>query len=145
MTFDPENIVVRLCAEGMSSEGLGQPEEAKALFEKAWTEAHTDFEKFIAAHYLARHQNDTNGKLRWDETALEFALKINSDSIKAFYPSLYLNIGKCHEDLNAFDRAMDYYNQASAHLDFLTEDGYGKMIRAGVLAGIERIQIQSKK
>ena len=144
MTFDPENTVIKLCSQGMMSEGLGQVEEAKALFEKAWTEADTDFEKFIAAHYLARIQRDTNGKLRWDETALEMALKIDSVSIKAYYPSLYLNIGKCHEDLNAFDRARMNYDQAFTNLEFLPEDGYGKMIRAGVLAARERIQSQTK-
>jgi tetratricopeptide (TPR) repeat protein len=139
MIFDPENNVVKLCAEGMASEGLGQMEKAKLLFEQAWKEAHTDFEKFTAAHFVARHQSDTTGKLKWDETSLEMALRINHDNIKASYPSLYLNIAKCHEDLKAFSQAEWYYKQAYANLEFLPDDGYGKMIRSGVLAGIERM------
>jgi rifampin ADP-ribosylating transferase len=142
MTFDPENNIVKLCAEGMASEGFGQMEKAKSLFEKAWNEAANDFEKFTAAHFVARHQQDVNGKLFWDETALEMALKINHDSIKPSYPSLYLNIAKCHEDVEAFTEAEIYYELAFSHLDFLPDDGYGNMIRSGVLAGKERIQKQ---
>ncbi len=126
----------------MVSEGLGQMEKAKSLFEQAWNEAYTDFEKFIAAHFVARHQQDTIGKLKWDKTALEWVLKINQESVKASYPSLYLNIGKCYEDLKAFSQAEWYYEQAYAHLDYLPDDGYGNMIRSGVLAGLERIEKQ---
>ena len=126
----------------MVSEGLGQMEKAKSLFEQAWNEAYTDIEKFVAAHFVARHQQDTVGKLKWDETALEWALKIGHESVNASYPSLYLNIGKCHEDLKAFNRAEWYYEQAHAHLDFLPDDGYGNMIRSGVLAGLGRIKKQ---
>jgi rifampin ADP-ribosylating transferase len=125
----------------MASEGLGQMEKAKSFFEKAWNEAETDFEKFTAAHFVARHQQDTIGKLSWDETALGIALKIHHDSIKPSYPSLYLNIAKCHEDLGAFTEAGIYYELAFSHLDFLPDDGYGHMIRSGVLAGMERMQI----
>ena len=28
------------------------------------------------------------------------AMKVNDEGIKPSYPSLYLNIGKCYEDLN---------------------------------------------
>jgi rifampin ADP-ribosylating transferase len=126
----------------MASEGLGQMEKAKSLFEKAWNEANTDFEKFTAAHFVARHQPDTGGKLLWDETALEMALRIDHESIKPSYPSLYLNIAKCHEDLCAFAEAGIYYELAFSHLDFLPDDGYGHMIRSGVLTGMERIQKQ---
>ena len=57
------------------------------------------FEKFISAHYVARHQENIQDKLKWDETALNLALKINDKNIKGALPSLYLNIAKCHEDL----------------------------------------------
>lgn len=140
MTFDPENNVVKLCAEGMASEGRGQLQRAKSLFEQAWNEAHTDFEKFTAAHFVARHQPDALGKLQWDESALEMALKINDENIKGSYPSLYLNIAKGHEDLGQFGRAEVFYKLAIDHLDFLPDDGYGNMIRSGVLAGIKRIE-----
>src|SRR5277367_5389907 len=100
MHFDPDNKIVKLCAEGMMAEGRGQMEAAKALFLQAWHESESDFEKFTAAHFVARHQENVSDKLKWDELALEMAKKIKDESIKSSYPSLYLNIGKCYEDLH---------------------------------------------
>jgi hypothetical protein len=57
MQFDPNNNIVKLCTQGMSLEGEGKKEEALKLFQQAWDEATHDFEKFTAAHYVARHQN----------------------------------------------------------------------------------------
>ena len=124
----------------MAAEGQGQMVKAKALFELAWNKAGTDFEKFTAAHFVARHQDDVSGKLKWDETALEMAVKMNDENMNPSYPSLYLNIGKCYEDLNSFEQAGEYYLRAHAFLEFLPDDGYGRMIKSGVLAGMERIE-----
>ncbi len=137
MQFDSDNTIVKLCAEGMNLEGEGKPLEASLLFKKAWNEAATDFEKFIAAHYVARHQNSINDKLKWDELALHFAL--NAPDSKGAYPSLYLNIGKCYEDLKDFTNARKNYQLALSFSDSLHDDGYGKMIKGGILSGIERI------
>lgn len=139
MLFDPNNPVVKLCARGMDLEGEGKPEEAYQLFQKAWNESSGDFEKFIAAHYIARQQKSTADKLTWDKTALDLALKINDDSMKANYPSLYLNIGKCYEDLNDFEKARENYQSALSFSDYLPNDGYGKMIKSGIENGIERV------
>jgi tetratricopeptide (TPR) repeat protein len=145
LIFDPENNIVKLCAEGMASEGMGQIEKAKSLFDMAWAGAETNLEKFIAAHYLARHQQNTIGKLQWDKTALEMALKVNQDEIKLSYSSLYLNIARCFEDLDQFENAKINYEMAYIHLEFLAEDGYGTMIKSGVLAGRERMQNKLKR
>jgi tetratricopeptide (TPR) repeat protein len=140
MIFDPNNKIVKLCAEGMSAEGLGEMEKAGNLFLRAWEESESDFEKFTAAHFVARHQADVSAKLKWDEIALDMASRINDESIKSSYPSLYLNIGKCYEDLNDFDRARENYRIADSFLDFLSDDGYGKMIKSGVVSGLERVK-----
>lgn len=58
MQFDPNNHVVKPCANGMDKEGQGKLEEASSLFFQAWNEATNDFEKFTAAHYVARHQKN---------------------------------------------------------------------------------------
>src|SRR5258708_11181575 len=92
MEFEPNNNVVNLCAQGMDMEEKGKPDEASKLFLQAWSEATNDFEKFTAAHYVARHQKSTADKLNWDDTALQLALKINNDTVKGAFPSLYLNI-----------------------------------------------------
>ena len=87
MQFDPNNNVIQLCAKGMDMEANQNPSEAQALFLQAWNEAASDFEKFTAAHYVARHQKSVEDKLKWDETALTFALKIEDDTMTANYPS----------------------------------------------------------
>ncbi len=139
MEFDPNNHIVKLCALGMDMEGQGKLEEASKLFLKAWDEATNDFEKFTAAHYVARHQKSAADKLKWDETALQWALKINDDTIKGTFPSLYLNVAKCYEDLNDPDNAKRNYELALSFTNFLPDDGYGNMIKGGITNGMKRV------
>ncbi|MBX3052526.1 MAG: NAD(+)--rifampin ADP-ribosyltransferase [Caldilineaceae bacterium] len=105
MEFNPNNNVVKLCLQGMGMEERGQPEEAHNLFLQAWNEATDDAEKFISAHYVARHQKDVSGRLRWLETALQCALRIDDDTVRSAFPSLYANIAQCYEDLGEPDKA----------------------------------------
>lgn len=139
MQFDPNNNVVKLCAQGMEMEGQGKPEEAKMLFMQAWNQAANDFEKFTAAHYVARHQRTVADKLTWDETALELALQINNNTVKSVFPSLYLNIAKCYEDMDDHDNARKNLDLALSFADRLPNDGYGNMIKAGIINGIKRL------
>lgn len=141
MQFDPENHIVKLCAQGMDLEGRGKKEEALELFQRAWNESANDLEQFIAAHYIARHQPGVKDKLKWDEVALSFALKVKGNNIEAVYPSLYLNIGKCYEDMKEWDKAKENYQLALSFAHYLSEDGYGKMIRSGIENGIGRTGI----
>lgn len=137
--MDKDNKIVKLCAEGMAQEGQGCNNEALRLFKKAWDEASNDFEKFISAHYVARHQENIQDKLKWDQTALQLALKINDDTVRGAYPSLYLNIAKGFEDLGDITNARKNYLLAQSFSFLLPEDGYGKMIKGGILSGIERV------
>lgn len=105
MDFNPSNHVIRLCVQGTDREGEGMPEEASRLFLQAWTEATNDFEKFIAAHFVARNQANVADKLKWLETALQFALKVNDESVRGAFPSLYSNIAKCYEASGDDDNA----------------------------------------
>ena len=123
MEFDPNNHVVKLCLQGMDMEEKGKPEDASELFLQAWNESTTDFEKFIATHYVARHQKNVSDKLKWLETALQFALKINNDSVKSAFPSLYLNIANCYEDLNNPDKAKKNYELATSFKDKPSDKG----------------------
>ena len=139
MEFNQDNKVVQLCAAGMELEGQGKLAEAINRFEEAWNFTSTDFEKFIAAHYMARHQKSISDKLNWDKTALRHALNINDDSIKETLPSLYLNIGKCYEDLNDFENAKSNYKAAFSFSTYLPDNGYGNMIKAGINKALGRI------
>ena len=142
MEFDPNNNVVKLCLQGMDFEGKSKPEEAIRLFLQAWNEATTEFEKYIAAHYVTRHQKSVPDKLRWAETTLQFALKINSPTVNGVFPSLYLNIAQCYEDLGDLASAKKNYELAASFKDKLSDSGpfyhgtradlqVGDMLRAG--------------
>jgi len=105
MEFNPNNNVIKLCIEGMAMEEKGKAEEASKLFLQAWNKATNEFEKFTAAYYVARHQENASDKLKWFETALQSALRINDVSVAGAYPSLYSNIAKCYEELGDLDNA----------------------------------------
>jgi hypothetical protein len=105
MEFSPNNAIVKLCLQGMFLEESGKPEEAYTVFLQAWNEATNDFEKFLGAYYLARHQKTVSDQLKWLETTLQFALKINDDTITAALPSLYSGIAKCYEETGDADKA----------------------------------------
>lgn len=123
MEFNPGNHVVQLCLQGMGMEDKGQPEEASQLFLQAWNESTNDFEKFMAAHYVARHQKNVSDKLQWLETALQRALKINNDTVQSALPALYSNIAKCYEDLNDPDQANQHYALATSLKDKPSDKG----------------------
>jgi hypothetical protein len=139
MQFDTNNNIVKLCAQGMMLEGEGKPGEAYEIFLQAWNGSTNDLEKFTSAHYVARHQKTISDKLHWDETALNFALRINDESMKTNYPSLYLNIAKCYEDLNDHINSEKNYQLAFSFANLLPDDGYGKMIKQGIENGMKRI------
>lgn len=98
------------------------------------------FEKFTAAHYVARHQISVEAKLKWDEIALHLALKSNDENVKGALPSLYLNIAKDYEDLDDFDNARKNYQVALSFTNLLPDNGYGNMIKVGIKNGIERVK-----
>jgi tetratricopeptide (TPR) repeat protein len=123
MEFNPNNNIVKLCLQGMGMEEKGKPEAASKLFLQAWSEATSDFEKFISAHYVARHQKNVSDKLKWLETALQFGLKINNDSVKSAFPALYSNIAKCYEDLRNPDKAKKNYELATSFNDKPSDKG----------------------
>ena len=123
MEFDPKNPVIRRCLQAMAVEEAGKPAEAKELFTQAWNEAANDSEKFITAHYLARHQESVSAKLDWLETALHFALKINDATVQSAFPSLYSNIAKCHDALNAPEKAKENSALATSSQENFSDKG----------------------
>ena len=123
MEFDPNNNVVKLCIQGMNMEEKDRPEEASGLFLEAWNEAGSDFEKYLAAYYVARHQDDVHDRLKWLETSLKFALKINDVTVKSAFPSLYSKIAECCEDLNDSDNAKKNRELANSFTENLPDSG----------------------
>jgi len=115
MEFSPFNNIVKLCLQGMEKEEQGKPEEAGKIFLQSWDEATNDFERFLAAHYVARQQKSVSDKLKWLETSLAFALKVNDNTVKSAFPSLYLNIAKCYAALNDNSKAKEYADLANSY------------------------------
>jgi tetratricopeptide (TPR) repeat protein len=138
MQFDPNNKVVKLCAEGMQAEAEGKIEHAHSLFRQAWDIAENDFEAFTAAHYLARNQKDPKDVLKWNLESLARANKIADESMNASYPSLYLNIGKSYEQLNDVKEANKNYQFAADYSSFLPPGKYSDMIKSGIATALTR-------
>lgn len=108
MEFSPNNNIVKLCVRGMAMEAKGDHAEAGKIFLQAWNEAINDFEKYLAAYYLARQQTDVSAKLKWFETALRLASKTDNHSTNSALPSIYSNIARCYESLNDVASAEKY-------------------------------------
>jgi hypothetical protein len=111
--MDIENPVVSLCIAGTQAEFQNKIDEAKMFYEQAWQIHTNDYEACIAAHYMARFQQDPAIEFNWNLKALEHAQACKDDRVTPFLPSLYLNMGKSHERLGDLALAQVYYNQAS--------------------------------
>jgi tetratricopeptide (TPR) repeat protein len=136
--IDPDNPIVRLCAEGMQLEQARRVDEARTMFDRAWNEARDDFEACIAEHFVARLESDPARSLAWNEEALKRANAVADDRVSGFMPSLYLNLGYAHERLGAMDQARAFYRRASDELGTLPPGPYAEVVRSGVQRGIER-------
>ena len=123
MEFSPFNPNVKLCIQGMELEEKDQRAEAAGIFQQAWEDAGNDFEKFLAAHYLARHQASVANELNWLETALQFATKLNSDAANSALPALHQKIARCYEALGDSARANEHASLSLSHQSNPTDKG----------------------
>lgn len=113
--FNPKNKIIRLCMLGMGMEDQGNSEQASELFLQAWNEAVNDFERFIAAYHIAKHEKDVLDRLKWMETSLQYAIKSNDDSVKSAFPAIYLSISKCYEELGDSNKAKTNYELSNSY------------------------------
>ena len=123
MEFNPNNTVIQLCMQGMGLEDNDKPEQAAGLFLQAWKEATNDFEKFIAAWYLARVQRNIADRLKWYETALQLALNVNNESVRGAFPSLHSNLAKCYRELGDLDNEAKYNELVMASSSQPSDEG----------------------
>lgn len=114
MEVDPKNPVIQLCIAGTEAEFRGELDKARDLYQQAWESAQDDHEACIAAHYVARFQDDPVERLRWNEIALIRANAASYEQVREFYPSLFLNIGHSYELLGDKEEAQRYYTRAAA-------------------------------
>jgi hypothetical protein len=140
--LDPARPVVRLCAEGVEAELAGRDAEARCLYDEAWEARVDDLDACIAAHYVARYQPTLDGALAWHRRALEHARALDGalEGIEGFLPSLYLNLGKAHEDLGDLESARACYHLAEEFVHSLEDDTHGELVRGGVASALARVE-----
>ena len=138
--MDPDNPIVKLCARGMEAETTDNLTLARELFDQAWSAASDDWERCVAAHYVARHQDTPESTLHWNEECLRYADAVGDERVAGFYPSLYLNIGHSRETLGELDLAAAAYAKAEGCMETLPPGPYADMVRDGVARGLERVR-----
>ncbi|MGV9264542.1 hypothetical protein ACWDRR_07780 [Kitasatospora sp. NPDC003701] len=130
--------------EGVDAAQRGRTAQARESFERLWDalgERGDVFHRCVLAHYLADLQDDPRAELEWDRRALAAADSLTAEraqtyaaalQVRAFYPSLHLNLASDHLKLGEPDRAREQLERAVRSLDALPEDVYSAGIRAAV-------------
>ncbi|MFF0446089.1 hypothetical protein ACFYT4_06690 [Streptomyces sp. NPDC004609] len=134
--MNPDNPVVRLCAQGMEAEAAGRDADARDLFRRAWEAAADDYEACVAAHYLARHQPTPEETLHWNRECLSRADLVADERVEGFYASLHLNMARSHLDLGEPGAAREHFVRASERVHTVPPGPYGDGIRCAIAEGL---------
>ncbi|MER7762121.1 hypothetical protein [Streptomyces sp. NPDC097619] len=122
----------------------GDREEARNRLGALWAELGADGEglhRCTLAHYLADAQDDPADELAWDLRALNAADGLDAEQevpygpaaqVRAFYPSLHLNLAADYVKLDRPEAARIHLARARAATTVLADDGYGDGIRAAI-------------
>ncbi|WP_446039118.1 hypothetical protein [Streptomyces sp. SID1121] len=134
----------------------GDREEARNRFGALWAEigeAGDALHRCTLAHYMADTQDDPGDELAWDLRALTAAdgqggeesdrrapsapgeAREASPEMRAFYPTLHLNLAADYLKLQRPESARLHLDRARAAADALGDsggDGYGDGVRAGI-------------
>ncbi|WP_455359503.1 hypothetical protein [Streptomyces sp. SYSU K21746] len=126
----------------------GDREEARNRFGALWSEIGENgdpLHRCTLAHYMADTQDDPADELAWDLRALSAADGLSDErvaqhhatlAVRAFYPSLHLNLAADYVKLQRPDAARVHLDRARAATGTLGDDGYGN----GIRAAIDRLQ-----
>lgn len=139
--LDP--VMVRL-GEAIAAGHQGDRAGARSLLLALWDELEPDgdaVQRCGVAHALADVQDDLHEELAWDLRALGMAEHITEEqvtaagvggTVRAFYPSLHLNLGDVYRRLGEFELARTHLELGQESEDALEDDGYGQLLRAGL-------------
>ncbi|MGC4856910.1 hypothetical protein ACLQ24_26945 [Micromonospora sp. DT4] len=139
----PDPTMTRI-VEAVQLGQTGATAEARELLTALWDEigpCGDALHRCTLAHHLADLQDTLDAELRWDERALASVSELTDERaqrhlsslrVRAFLPSLYLNLADCHRRLGNAGQAWEYLAGAREHLARLPIDPYGEMIRAAV-------------
>ncbi|MFF6996510.1 hypothetical protein ACFY93_16390 [Streptomyces sp. NPDC008313] len=127
----------------------GDREEARLRFHDLWAEigeAGDPLHRCTLAHYMADTQDDPADELAWDLRALSAAEELTDDrlaeqhrslAVRAFYPSLHLNLAADYVRLGRSEAARGHLRRARGAVGALGDDAYGDGVRAA-LTRLER-------
>lgn len=123
--------------------GLGHAGDrvaARDELERLWGETEDPLHRCTIAHFVADLQESVADELMWDERALAVAADLTDEraqqydasfQVRAFRPSLHLNLADAHRRLGHVADAHRHLTAADADLDLLPDDDYGRLIRTG--------------
>ena len=129
----------------MEAEGAGNFAQAAELFDQAWRQSRDDYERCIAAHYVARHQPSDSLACYWNQTAMDCAERVADSRTAEFLPSLHLNLGKSHEDLHDLTEAERRYMCAAEKLMCLPASAYREIVQDGIARGLQRVRTKMEE
>ncbi|MEV7142606.1 MULTISPECIES: hypothetical protein [Streptomyces] len=123
----------------------GDREEARGRFLDLWAEIGEEgdaLHRCTLAHYMADTQDDPSDELAWDLRALSAADELTDErvaehhgsslAVRAFYPSLHLNLAADYVKLGRSEAARGHLGAARAAVGVLGDDAYGDGVRAGI-------------
>jgi len=122
----------------------GDREEARSRFGALWAEigeSGDPLHRCTLAHYMADTQDDPGDELAWDLRALAAAEGLSEErlaehqqalAVRAFYPSLHLNLAADYVKLERPEPSRVHLDRARAATDALADDGYGNGVRAAI-------------
>ena len=142
----PDALLTRIGQVVMLHHG-GDREEARERLLGLWAELGEDgdpLHRCTLAHYLADTQDDPTDELAWDLRALSAADELTDGrdagdagqkgavAVRAFYPSLHLNLAADYVKLDRPDAARTHIRRARTACAVLADDGYGNGVRAAI-------------
>lgn len=135
VTLEQIREAFRLFCRSEQAEGRGR-------LLKFWDNLGPDGDVFlrsVVAHYLADTEIETDEALKWDQRALEAAKAPSEDNspsaaaVKAFLPSLHLNLADGYRKLGDWPRARYHADRAMEACDGLGVTRYGQNVRGGIV------------
>ena len=123
MEFNPNNPFIQLCLQGINLVDQHKPNEAARLYLQAWKQAANDYDKFIAAWFLARVQLNVADSLTWYKIALDLTLTVKNEAVSSALPSLHANLANCYQELGDSANAKKHDRLALTTLNQPTDKG----------------------
>jgi hypothetical protein len=119
----------------------GERTTARSGLTELWDQVDAPLHRCAVAHALADVQDDPHDELAWDLRALDAAGAVTDAEVVAagmlgtaagLLPSLHLNVAEAHRRLGDLTAARRHLELGLAAVPALGDDGYGRMIRAGL-------------